>query len=182
MGGSQACPAGDSSDSKMTGLRPRAMFDILVFLFENYVHADACPEPAQLARKLTAAGFEEQEISDALDWLSGLRQISDGSCATHTARAGSLRIYASEEAVRLGVECRGFLLFLENAGILDAACREMIVERALALGEPEIELENLKVIVLMVLWQQDRPINGLILDELLNEVDDDDEPVAHALH
>lgn len=158
------------------------MFDILVYLFENYVHADACPEPAQLARKLTAAGFEEQEISDALDWLSGLRQISDGNCSTHTARAGSLRIYASEETARLGVECRGFLLFLENAGILDAACREMIVERALALGEPEIELENLKVIVLMVLWQQDRPINGLILDELLNEVDDDDEPIAHALH
>ena len=54
------------------------MFDILVYLFENYVHADACPEPAQLARKLTAAGFEEEEISEALDWLSGLRQLSDG--------------------------------------------------------------------------------------------------------
>ena len=38
------------------------MFDILVYLFENYVHADACPEPAQLARKLSAAGFEEEEI------------------------------------------------------------------------------------------------------------------------
>ena len=58
----------------------------------------------------------------------------------------------------------------------------MIVERALALGESEIELENLKVIVLMVLWQQDRPINGLILDELLNESDEDDEPVSYALH
>ena len=58
----------------------------------------------------------------------------------------------------------------------------MIVERALALGESEIELENLKVIVLMVLWQQDRPINGLILDELLNESDADDEPVSYALH
>jgi Smg protein len=51
----------------------------------------------------------------------------------------------------------------------------MIVERALALGETEIELENLKVIVLMVLWQQDRPINGLILDELLNESEEDEE-------
>ena len=33
------------------------MFDILVYLFENYVHADAAPETGtQLARKLTA-GF-----------------------------------------------------------------------------------------------------------------------------
>lgn len=159
------------------------MFDILVYLFENYVHADACPEPAQLARKLTAAGFEEEEIADALEWLSGLRQMSDGESPSHCARPGSLRIYAQDELLRLGVECRGFLLFLENAGILDSECREIIVERALALGETEIELENLKVIVLMVLWQQDRPINGLILDELLNESDEDeDEQAPFSVH
>lgn len=158
------------------------MFDILVYLFENYVHADACPEPAQLARKLTAAGFEEDEITDALEWLSGLRQQSDGERPAQCARAGSLRIYADDELVRLGVECRGFLLFLENAGILDAECREVIIERALALDDPEIELENLKVIVLMVLWQQDRPINGLILDELLNEGFEDEEPAAFPVH
>ena len=159
------------------------MFDILVYLFENYVHADACPEPAQLARKLTAAGFEEDEIADALEWLSGLRQLSDADGPPHCARPGSLRVYGEDELRRLGVECRGFLLFLENAGILDAACREMIVERALALGETEIELENLKVIVLMVLWQQDRPINGLILDELLNDADEPEDDVeAIVLH
>ena len=156
------------------------MFDILVYLFENYVHADACPEPAQLARKLTAAGFEEEEITEALEWLSGLRQLSDGERPAQFSRAGSLRIYADDEQVRLGVECRGFLLFLENSGILDSECREMIVERALALGETEIELENLKVIVLMVLWQQDRPINGLMVDELLSE--DDDWDYAPTLH
>ena len=159
------------------------MFDILVYLFENYVHADACPEPAQLARKLTAAGFEEEEIADALEWLSGLRQMSDGESPSHCARPGSLRVYAQDELLRLGVECRGFLLFLENSGILDAACREMIVERALALGDTEIELENLKVIVLMVLWQQDRPINGLILDELLNDADEPEDDIeAIVLH
>ena len=156
------------------------MFDILVYLFENYVHADACPEPAQLARKLTAAGFEEEEIAEALDWLSGLRQLSDGEGPAQCARPGSLRIYADDELVRLGVECRGFLLFLENAGILDAECREMIVERALALGETEIELDNLKVIVLMVLWQQEHPIDTLMVDELLSE--DDDWDYAPTLH
>ena len=79
--------------------------------------------------------------------------------------------------MRLGVECRGFLQFLENAGILDAECREMIVERPWPSANPrKSNWENLKVIVLMVLWQQDRPINGLILDELLNESDEDDEP------
>ena len=35
------------------------MFDILVYLFESYIHADACPEGELLNRKLSAAGFEQ---------------------------------------------------------------------------------------------------------------------------
>ena len=50
------------------------MFEILVYLFENYAHVDACPAPDQLARKLSAAGFEDEDISAALDWLSGIGQ------------------------------------------------------------------------------------------------------------
>ena len=74
-----------------------------------------------------------RNLADApLEWLSGLRQMSDGECDMQ-ARA-SLRILPVTNCLRLGVECRGFLLFLENAGILDAACREMIVERAPGAG------------------------------------------------
>ena len=54
------------------------MFDILVYLFESYIHADACPEPDQLTRKLSAAGFEQEEISEALEWLAGLRRVAAG--------------------------------------------------------------------------------------------------------
>jgi Smg protein len=89
------------------------MFDILVYLFENYVHADACPEPAQLARKLTAAGFEEEEITEALEWLSGLRQLSDGERPAQFSRAGSLRIYSDDEQVRLGSNAGVSCFFLK---------------------------------------------------------------------
>ena len=41
------------------------MIDILVYLFENY-QPDACPAPAVLTKKLTAAGFEADDISAAL--------------------------------------------------------------------------------------------------------------------
>ena len=41
------------------------MFDILVYLFESYIHADACPEPDQLTRKLSAAGYgQEKPVAD----------------------------------------------------------------------------------------------------------------------
>ncbi len=49
------------------------MFEVLVYVYENYWHGDACPELNRLARKLTAAGFEAEEINEALVWLDGLK-------------------------------------------------------------------------------------------------------------
>ena len=48
------------------------MFEVLVFVYENYWHGDACPELHQLGRKLSAVGFEADDISQALQWLDGL--------------------------------------------------------------------------------------------------------------
>ena len=48
------------------------MFDVLVYLYENYWRPDACPDHDQLTRKLTSVGFESDEIQEALTWLDGL--------------------------------------------------------------------------------------------------------------
>ena len=45
------------------------MFDILVYLFENYSAFNACADADALSRKLAAAGFPKDEITDALAWL-----------------------------------------------------------------------------------------------------------------
>lgn len=155
------------------------MFDILVYLFESYIHADACPESDQLARKLSAAGFEDEEITEALEWLAGLRKLAANARPCITPAADSIRLYADEECSRLNAECRGFLAFLESAGVLDPASREFIIERAMALDNFTINLNRLKVIVLMVLWQQEQPVDTLIIDELLSGDDDDFEPLLH---
>lgn len=154
------------------------MFDILVYLFENYVHADACPEAEQLARKLSAVGFEEEEINEALEWLTGLRQVSSQRPDIRPDSKAT-RFYAEQELARIDVECRGFLAFLENAGLVNAVSRELIIERAMALPDAALTLNRFKVIVLMVLWQQDAPMDSLILDELLTEDDEDEWPLAY---
>ncbi|MCB1887841.1 MAG: DUF494 domain-containing protein [Rhodocyclaceae bacterium] len=153
------------------------MFDILVYLFENYVHVRACPEGDQLARKLSAAGFEDDEISEAMTWLEGLRQ--EPELPVISPDSDSVRVFASEELGRLDAECRGFLSFLEHAGVLDALTREMIIERAMALPDHRLTRSRLKVIVLMVLWRQEQSIDTLILDELLTEEEDDLDPTFH---
>jgi Smg protein len=143
------------------------MFDVLVYLYENYGRPDACPEPAQLTRKLSAVGFETDEIQEALRWLEGLASAAQSVDGTQpSARPQSLRIYTAAERELLGEESIGFISFLESAGVLPAPMREMVVDRAMAIGEVPIDLEDLKIIVLMVFWSLGEEPDALILDEL----------------
>ena len=150
------------------------MFDVLVYLYENYWRPDACPEPKQLSRKLSAVGFEPEEIQDALRWLDGLAT----SAESHTGNPvqGSMRIYTEQEREILDVESIGFIAFLESAGVLAAPMREMIIDRALAVGSGPVDLEDLKIIVLMVFWSLGEEPDALVLDELFV---DSDERVIH---
>ncbi len=152
------------------------MFDILVFLFENYVQTEACPEPEQLADELTEAGFDKSEVREALDWLAGMGD--DRVPLSVSPGAASVRVYDRHELARLDTNCRGLLAFLESAGVLDARGRELVIERALALPEEEVTLSNLKVIVLLALWSTGQTdMDTLVLDELLD--DSDGERVLH---
>lgn len=143
------------------------MFDVLVYVFENYL-PDACPEPAALARRLAAAGFADGEIREALDWLSGLETDRE---FLHSPSEAAYRIFSEEEAAALPTECLGFLAFLEQADAIDPMAREIILERATALADPELPLEQFKVIVLMVVWRRQIALEALILEELVDEGD-----------
>lgn len=154
------------------------MIDILVYLFETYGYADACPEePEQLTRKLAAVGFDEADIAEAVEWLRGLRLVASQAAPKPAAASQSMRFFTEAETARLDVASRGFLAFLETAGVLDMRRREMVIERAMALPEAEIGLSQFKVMVLMVLWQERASVDALILDELLtdevSEIEDD---------
>jgi Smg protein len=140
------------------------MFDVLVYLYENYWRPDACPDHDQLTRKLSAVGFERDEIQEALSWLDGLASAAQSSAGDQ--RASSLRVYSTPEQEVLGEESIGFICFLESAGVLPPAMREMVVDRAMASGAAPLPLDDLKIIVLMVFWSLGEEPDALILDEL----------------
>jgi len=142
------------------------MFDIFVYLFETYTQPSACPETAVLARKLSAIGFEQEDIAAALEWLAGL-ESPDFEQRLETL-ANSQRIYCAIELAKLPTECRGFLCFLESSGVIDPVVREMIIERAMVLRDQTVSLDKLKIIVLMVLWRRDESLDTLLLEELLS--------------
>ncbi len=147
------------------------MFDVLVYLYENYWRADACPDEAQLARKLTAVGFENDEIQEALSWLSGLNGTANLSLPQGV---NSIRVYTAAERTHLGDDSISFIAFLESAGVLPPAMREVVVDRAMATGAESgtLSLDDMKIIVLMVFWSRGEEPDALILDELFVDPDD----------
>ena len=116
------------------------MFEVLVFVYEHYWRGDACPERQQLGRKLSAHGFEADQIHAALVWLDGLNLAAQSTRlgdtpAIETAAlqsASSLRVYSVAEQDHLGAQCLGFVSFLESAGVLPAPMREIVIDRAMA--------------------------------------------------
>jgi Smg protein len=153
------------------------MFDVLVYLYETYYRPDACPDSEALVKKLSAVGFEEDEISKALDWLTDLAEATNefsDQYPQQTAFSFGTRIYVAREMDALGTEAVGFVQFLESAKVITPIQREIVIERALAASDETISLDKLKVIVLMVLWSQGKEPDGLIFDELFS--DEDDEP------
>jgi Smg protein len=158
------------------------MFDVLVYLYETYYRPDACPDTAALAKKLSAVGFEEDEISKALGWLTDLAETTQQFSVQYpqqTVFSFGTRIYVQQESDALGTLALGFIQFLESAKVINPIQREIIVERALAASDVHISLDKLKVIVLMVLWSQGQEPDGLMFDELFL---DEDEAEPRLLH
>lgn len=131
------------------------VLDVLMYLFENYMDEETGMDANQEALKseLVAAGFPEAEINKAFSWLEGLVQTQEGRLDAPLSHA-SVRVFTPPEISRLNLECRGFLLFLEQVAVLDQATRELVIDRVMALDEDEIDLEQLKWVVLMVLFNR----------------------------
>lgn len=133
-----------------------SVLDILIYLFENYFDADldCAPEPDRdtLRDELERAGFSEREVGRALEWLEQLSADPTRVGATPGSRA--IRIFDAREQARLDTDCRGYILYLENIGIISPAQRELVIDRLLALDVQQIDIEQVKWVVLMALFSQ----------------------------
>ncbi len=134
----------------------QTVLDVLIYMFENYMEDDDL-QPGMdhdtLRTQLSDAGFDTHQIGKAFDWLEGL---SGQAGVNHNIQAGNkaTRVYADVEMRKIDLESRGFLMFLEQAGIIEATGRELVIDRLMALETDEIDLDQLKWVVLMVLFNQ----------------------------
>ena len=152
----------------------QSVVDVLMFLFERYLGDENEPldERDDVAVRLEEMGFQNNEIDKAFDWLEDLATIQDEQ---HYAPVDqqSIRVFSEEEKAVLNDESRGYLVYLEQSGILTPVTRELILDRVIAL-ENELDAEQLKWIVLIVLHSHPGEENAyawmesLVFDEIVD--------------
>lgn len=131
------------------------VLDVLLYLFQNYMsdEEDGSSDRESIETELLEAGFPSAEINQAFEWLDGLAARQETPVMLLNEER-SFRIFTSQELARLDAQGRGFLLFLEQAGVLSSETRELVIDRVMALETEEIDLTQLKWIILMVLFNQ----------------------------
>ncbi|WP_087023575.1 DUF494 family protein [Thaumasiovibrio subtropicus] len=132
------------------------MMDILMYLFETYIHSEVELQVDQdtLSDELVRAGFHQSDIHKALNWLEKLAALQE-TAEQQPMQSGaltSMRVYTQDEVLRLDTHCRGFLLFLEQIHVLNTETREMVIDRVMELETTEFFLDDLKWVILMVLF------------------------------
>lgn len=131
------------------------VLEVLMYLFENYMYDEPEHEPDrdELQETLLEAGFSGREINKAFEWLDGLADTRDMPEVVSLSD-GPFRIYTEAEELRIDPDCRGFLMYLEQAGVLDHTRRELVIDRIMALETESVDLDDLKWVILMVLFTQ----------------------------
>jgi len=140
------------------------MFDILLYLYDTYLLSEHFPNPEQLSRKLSAAGFEDDDIGAALNWLAALDDLAPGDAPEGVP---SVRCYSEAEVSRLAREGRGFLTFLESSRLLSPHAREWVIDQAMALEDPEVSADRIKWIALLAVWKLGGAGDVLWLEDLV---------------
>jgi Smg protein len=131
------------------------VFDVLMYLFENYYMDDdsaATPDRDMVQQELSQAGFPTLQIDRAFQWMEGLAS-EDNPPSMQADR--SLRLFS-------------------QMGVLTPACRELAIDRAMALESEDFDLDQLKWVILMVLFNQPGQeaayawIEDLVFDNITN--------------
>jgi len=132
------------------------VFDVLMYLFENYLDSEVGhgPDEDTLREELLQAGFPVGEVDKAFAWLEGLMVQQQNVQRAPIQVSSAIRVYNDRECERIDTAMRGFLMYLEQVGVLDSMTRELAIDRVMALESDEVDIDQLKWVVLMVLFNQ----------------------------
>ncbi len=148
------------------------MFELLIYMFENYLSSKSYLDFNNISMELEAAGFDNDDIEEAFDWFSQLKAMSDKIPQAIDAKENTnLRIFTEKEYKKISSEGLGFILFLEQAKVLNSIEREIIIDRAMVLNQNIISIDEVRWVVMMALWNNGKENDYLFVEDALYNKD-----------
>lgn len=141
------------------------MFEVLVFMFENYFAHHAMPDSDVMEQELSAAGFERTDIVGAFKWYQEMKvRLTQPDINDSYAYSGT-RVFSNIELKKINAESIGFILFLQQANVINDMERDLIVDRAMALKQQVITVEEMRWITMIALWNEGREKDYLFVED-----------------
>ncbi len=131
-----------------------SVLDVLRYLFEggHGTGIEATMDEQQGAvDQLQEVGFDAHSIDRALDWIRNLSFLEESGGGDAASAQHGIRYYTNQEIQHLPASIRGYIMDLEQTGILDMASREMVINQLMFLEPESIELDSAKWVTLVVL-------------------------------
>lgn len=130
------------------------VFDILMYLFETYLDDDRSEIPSadNIRNELTRIGFHDSNVKKAFNWLDDLATLKDYDLSIKQVDENSFRSFSAHETSKFDQQAQAVLIELVTLNILTPTQREIIIDKALALDIAPINQEQMKWVVLMVLF------------------------------
>ena len=143
------------------------MFEVLVFMFENYFAHHAMPDSEVLTQELSAAGFAQSDITGAVCWFDEMKSMLNQPAPTYNHRHTGMRMFAPQELKKINTESISFILFLQQANVINDVERDLIIDRAMALKQAHIHIEEMRWITMIALWNAGREKDYLFVEDAL---------------
>ena len=141
------------------------MFEVLVFMFENYFAHHAMPDADVMGQELSAAGFEQTDIDRAFDWYDEMKYRLTQPDIKYSHQYSGMRVFSETELKKINTESIGFVMFLQQANVINDMERDLIVDRAMALKQQEITVEEMRWITMIALWNEGREKDYLFVED-----------------
>ena len=129
------------------------ILDVLMFMFQSYVEDNDEVEldKESLHKLIGGEASTDHNIERAFEWLEGLPGVDDSSLVNKPTK-NSFRLYSDAEHRKIGEEGLSFLMFLERLGIFHGEIREHVIDRIMALDTQNVDLSQIRWVVLMILF------------------------------
>ncbi len=148
-------------------MKEESVLNVLMYLFKNHMQ-DSCElnlGETKLMLQLEEMGFRRKVIDQAFAWLNNLSSAT--TTIIQSPNTQSLRVFSDHECEFFNMECRSFIMSLEQQQILNPHTRELVINQALELESEIIDVGLLKWVTLMVLFNQPDEKHALSCMELL---------------